>query len=496
MTAIELALAPDHAGRLFRHKAISAGRSGRTRTEPAGVTWHDVSDPDLAAAGVMLTEHRGAWRLVRPLRRHGFPAGTETIAEAASPEALGGRSLSSRPVARAALLGHTRRVELAPATEGGDKLAVTLLAGRLRNVTEERACCRVLLEGEPASAARLAMALGETLPITAARCSIGEAALALGNGAPEPEPPEPAVPVDADVDEAMAHVLGALASALLRWIPEIAASGEGGSAPHAVHQARVAIRRFRSALLIFRPALAGSLDPLVPKLVALGRILGAARDWDVFLGETASEIADALDGDRRILALLADAETRRAASYAKLRTELATPSVRRLLLHLALLPSLRPWRDVAEAGATEDALRAQLRLPVGTYAGAVLDKRYKRLVSAGKRLDALPIETLHEVRKSAKKLRYALEFFQPVLPRGETKRLIKLVARAQGQLGALNDTATGATLVGMITQAGGRHDYAAGAVAGWLAARAREAASPLGETWSALRHQGRFWRAD
>ena len=50
-----------------------------------------------------------------------------------------------------------------------------------------------------------------------------------------------------------------------------------------VHQMRVAIRRLRAALVLFRPRLEPHAEArLTEALRSLGRIFGEARDWDVF----------------------------------------------------------------------------------------------------------------------------------------------------------------------------------------------------------------------
>lgn len=496
MTAIELALPPGASSRLFRHKAIAAARAGRTRTEDAGITWHDLADARLAREGLLLSESGGKWRLLRTVRAYGWPAGTETVAEADSAAALD-PPVGGHTVALAALVGRRRRVELAATADGGAPLRLSVLEGTLRNVTHELPCCRVLLEGAPEDAARFALLLGDTLPLAPARQSLAELALGFGRGFEAAEPGIPSVPQDADVDGALAGIVGELGATLLRWLPEV----EAGVTPRAIHQARVATRRLRSALLVFKPALGGSLDALAPEIKALAGVLGRARDWDVFLAETGAALTAALPGEKRIAALLGEADKRRADAHEAAARAIAQPATRRLLLHLALLPSLRPWRaaPAASGGEASDeaeaARQAMLTAPVRTIAADAVEKRFRRVVRAGKRLEGLEPEALHEVRKSAKKLRYALEFFAPVLPRGETRRLLKLLSTLQDELGALNDTAAGGTLMAAIAPAGGRHDFAAGAVLGWLAGRSAAAWAPLHDTWSAVRRTPRFWRS-
>jgi CHAD domain-containing protein len=365
-------------------------------------------------------------------------------------------------------------------------LMLTVTDGVLRDVSREWACCRVTIEGEDRAAARLAAALGETLALWPATRSIGEEAIAASKGGGESVASGLTVAADASVDEAIRSVVGQLATACLSWAPEAAR----GETPVAVHQMRVAIRRLRSAMLVFKQPLAGSLDGLRPELAALAATLGAARDWDVFLGGTGAELGRALGEDKRIASLMADALRSREAAYEALRRHLRSPATRRLMLRLALLPALAPWSEGGAAGPEEEAL---LATPVGVFAPRILDRRYKRLVGEAEDLATLPAALLHETRKSGKKLRYALEFFAPVLPRRETRKLARRLSRAQDELGAINDTATGAALIAKLTK-GGQHEFASGAVLGFLAARAEAARAPLAETWSALRRQERFWR--
>jgi CHAD domain-containing protein len=55
-------------------------------------------------------------------------------------------------------------------------------------------------------------------------------------------------------------------------------------------------------------------------------------------------------------------------------------------------------------------------------------------------------DDLHDVRKAGKKLRYLLEFFQPVL-KGGHGRTIKELTAVQNKLGQFNDIAASETLI-------------------------------------------------
>lgn len=78
-----------------------------------------------------------------------------------------------------------------------------------------------------------------------------------------------------------------VASACLIQLQRNEAGAIASENPEFVHQARVAIRRLRSALKLFSPAL--SVDFIAvysPRWQELARKLGEVRDWDVFLAET------------------------------------------------------------------------------------------------------------------------------------------------------------------------------------------------------------------
>ena len=502
---IELALPPDAALRLGRLPALAGRRIGRARPTPVEIVWYAPPAPDLT-----LSREGGAWRLARPRARYGLPDGETPVAEATSPEALG-HGVDPDPHPHAAFSGRRRRITLAPAA-GGATLALTVLEGALRDISRARPpVCRVAIAGGAGDAAALARALVTGAGATLASRSLAAEALAPDAAGSPPALPElrPEMPLDA----VLAALFGTLGATLLHWAP-LAALGEG---PHPVHQMRVTIRRLRSAMVLFRDAIGGALERERELLRELAATLGGARDWDVFLGETASGIAGALPAGESLDRLLADAGAAREAAYRSLRTSLASEPVRSLLADLALLPLTRPWRTeaadadadgagegVGEAAGDPEAVGAgvhaatrrpaPLDVTLAVVAPPLVARRYRRLVRGRGALCDLPPEALHDTRKAAKKLRYALEFLQPAFPRGECRRFVKRLGRAQDALGAINDTETGAALMARLRQ-GGRHGHASGIVIGWLAAHGAMRRETLAADWAEIRDQDRFWRA-
>ena len=115
-----------------------------------------------------------------------------------------------------------------------------------------------------------------------------------------------------------------------------------------VHQARVALRRLRAALRLYRRVCVPP-DELMDGLRALAAALGAARDWDVLCDETLPAIAphypDADAWQHGMQALQAHRAEVRAAMRAALIQ--ARPGAWLLALQRWLL--LRGWRAVPEA---------------------------------------------------------------------------------------------------------------------------------------------------
>src|SRR3546814_10017263 len=113
-------------------------------------------------------------------------------------------------------------------------------------------------------------------------------------------------------DDALAAVLGAC---LRHWSANEAAAIDG-SDPEGVHQMRVGLRRFRSALTVFGDLLpAAQLAWLQEEAKWALNALGSARDWDVFLADLLAPLEAARPGDADLAALRGAARDRQAQAY-------------------------------------------------------------------------------------------------------------------------------------------------------------------------------------
>lgn len=205
--------------------------------------------------------------------------------------------------------------------------------------------------------------------------------------------------------------------------------------PDAVHQMRVATRRLRSVLATFRPLLDRDVtDPLRDELKWLAGVLGKVRDAEVLL--------------ERLRGLAADepAELAKVESSARLERELdETTRAGRVALTKALASRrYRRLLDGLVSVVTDPALTHVAQSPAGDVLPARVRHDWKRLRGTVRAAEAAGTAGeratgLHEVRKAAKRLRYASEALRPAMGR-DAQRMAKAAKRLQTVLGEHNDS--------------------------------------------------------
>jgi triphosphatase len=200
--------------------------------------------------------------------------------------------------------------------------------------------------------------------------------------------------------------------------------------PEGVHQMRVGLRRLRSALALFRPPEPdAAYDHLRAELKWLAGQLGPARDLDVFIAETFCPAADALGAAPGLAAFGKRVKRTQTRAYDRLVKALDSPRARAIPLATAawletgIKNQPSDWRDLLVLAFAEAAL-----------------ERLRRKVR--KLADAETAEARHDLRIAAKKLRYALDGFDGLLPEKAVRPYRKRTADLQARLGVLNDLAT------------------------------------------------------
>lgn len=194
--------------------------------------------------------------------------------------------------------------------------------------------------------------------------------------------------------------------------------------PEALHQTRVAVRRLRSAFVVFKPILReGEAAKLSDELRWLASILGNARDIDVLL-------ARADHGDLR-----GKLRTARDAAYDEVLE--ALQSSRAASLFIDFNEWLRCGSHLEQHPSGDELLS------VTDFATKALDRMRKKLKKHGEALGETDDEHRHQVRKDAKKFRYSAEFFASLFTGKKCSRrharFVIAMEELQDQLGVLND---------------------------------------------------------
>ena len=228
---------------------------------------------------------------------------------------------------------------------------------------------------------------------------------------------------DTPPDRALRQIVAECHAELLKYRAVVLASRR----PIGIHQTRVALRRLRAALTLFRDAVGPVEARLVRAMAAEAKWLagecGPARDLHVFLTETVEDVPPLV---KRIATRLAGAHLERA------RAALAS----------------------ARYNAFDGQLTAFVEeaLPHGNgrlddFGRDLLERRHRKVDQRGRHLSKLGLKDLHRLRIAIKKQRYAATFLRPAFASREAKAYIEATVRLQGALGALNDRAVAAQML-------------------------------------------------
>ena len=344
--------------------------------------------------------------------------------------------------------------------------------------------CEVELElkrGDPAALFALARRIGAIVPVRLGVLTKSERGYALLAAAVDGSGPDAVKAGPVSLDRAMttADAFQAIVRACLRQYRLNETILLETRAPEALHQARVALRRLRSALRIFTP-LVGKSDAarFSGELRWLAQVMGTARDLDV-LAKTAAA-ADISDIARDRIA------TARHTAYDAVEAALQSPRVLTTMLDLMAWTTVGLWLTAAD----RETVRT---MPARRFAAKALRRRRKAVKTGGTSLKALPDEDRHAVRKAAKTLRYAAEFFAGLFDGGQQRRrhaaFVSALEKLQDRLGTMNDVATRPALLA-------RLDLCDTNDAGVLLAprRPRKRARAAARAHDALLARKRFWR--
>lgn len=254
-----------------------------------------------------------------------------------------------------------------------------------------------------------------------------------------------------------------------------------------IHQMRVAIRRLRTTLQLFSVCLDDTkATQFEDGLQRIGRILGAARDWDVFSTETLRTASPALPMQDGWQALNTAATGLRTQVHNALQQELAGPDITACVL------ALTAWMEDAPFRVSHKKMDHKLI----ALAPDLLDRVTRKVVRRGRHISHLSATELHSLRKTLKKLRYSVDSMASLYPTRKVKSYLKHCRRLQSCLGDINDAAVALTLTDRLRCI--QPDLSTEAcdtVIRWSKKRRQQAMRRLPQAWSAFHKATPFWRS-
>lgn len=201
----------------------------------------------------------------------------------------------------------------------------------------------------------------------------------------------------------------------------------------AVHDMRVATRRMRSAIRVFKPFFkTKAIEPFMLELRRIARALGEVRDLDVFI-DKAQIFADE-HPEHDLTPLLKAWRKQRKRARRSLIAELDSERFAKFSKVFA--------KFLSKAGKGAKALPKKsdpTDYEVRHVAPGLIFACYDQIAAYESHLDGASLNTLHALRIDFKRFRYTLEYFEEVLG-PEARQIINEVKTMQDHLGNLNDT--------------------------------------------------------
>lgn len=202
-----------------------------------------------------------------------------------------------------------------------------------------------------------------------------------------------------------------------------------------LHDFRVAVRRTRAGLSQLKGILPDNFNAYYADFFSwLGQITGPTRDLDVYL----------LNFERYKCSLPISIREDLNPLYDFLLTkqQKSQKELAKKLQSTKYLSTLSEWEQYLKEPSYKKPLEQNAKLTIKELADRRIWKIFTHVLREGEAITSLsPAEALHDLRKSCKKLRYLMEFFQSLYPEQQIKHLIKNLKELQEVLGDFQDYA-------------------------------------------------------
>ena len=289
------------------------------------------------------------------------------------------------------------------------------------------------VRGYPGQARRASTLLAGVPGVSSASYGVFTAALtALGR-----HPAEYTSGVDAEITASMPASV-AVARLLLRLLDTLEQNVDGvlrDIDTEFLHDLRVAVRRSRSAIKLLGEVLPADLARhYAAEFKWLGDLTTPTRDLDVHLlgfGPMTAQLVAASPAD--LEPFRAFLVRRRAREFRQLAAALRGPRFRAIT---------DDWRKVLLEILDTGASRRRRREPTAAeLALSTTERAFRRIVAHGAAITAdSPPESLHDLRKRAKELRYLLEFFASLHDPVAYRKVVGELKSLQDCLGEFQDS--------------------------------------------------------
>ncbi len=250
---------------------------------------------------------------------------------------------------------------------------------------------------------------------------------------------------------------------------------------------RVALRRLRATLRIFRKVATSALPELKTELRQFSNILGGVRDMDVFLGFLGRYTRDAPRKHQPFLDGLTESAKRRRRMYYQAVIQAFAGSLytrfERQYLPLVAAPNGRGEGPRLTGPAHETV--------VFKMAPRAILKCLRKVAVHNRHLEKCDTNEQHRLRIECKRLRYIAEFFSDIYP-GNLDEITRPMVRMQKLLGSVHDASIYSERVNGYHRRSGKYrtDPAAGkavkAILAHLESRRRDSLAKAASVWRAF----------
>jgi CHAD domain-containing protein len=200
-----------------------------------------------------------------------------------------------------------------------------------------------------------------------------------------------------------------------------------------LHDFRVAVRRTRTGLSQLKGVFPEKINAQFAEFFSwLGQITGPSRDLDVYLLNFEHYKSSLPVSIREDINPLYD--------FLLTKKQKAQKELAHKLRSQKYSSTLAAWEEYLNEPVCSSLTTTDGILPIKEFADLRIWKNYLRVLRQGRTLtEKSSAETFHELRKTCKKLRYLIEFFQSLYPEKQIAILIKSLKSLQEVLGDFQD---------------------------------------------------------